>query len=123
MTQSKRILMIDDDKDHLLLCKWLLERHGYELMTVTQASRTVEIARKFKPGLIFIDHYMGDSTGTEITKMVKADPLTRHIPVIYFSSCEDIVKRAEEAGADAYLAKPFQFEKFIELTRQSFNRR
>ena len=123
MTQPRRILMIDDDKDHLLLCKWILERHGYEILTVTQATPAVEMARKFKPDLIFIDHYMGDSSGTEITKMIKADPLTRDIPVIYFSSCEDIVKRAEEAGADAYLAKPFQFEKFIELTRQSFNRR
>ena len=118
MTLAKRILLIDDDEDHLRLCKLILQRKGYILMTLSKFNQIMEITLSFGPHLIFLDHYMNEGTGIEATKLIKSHKDTQHIPVIYFSSCEDIVKIAEEAGADSYLEKPFQFDKFIEIARK-----
>lgn len=118
MQANKRILLIDDDKDHLHLCKLILQRIGFEVMSLSQPGRAVEVVAAFKPHLIFIDHYMHDSTGTEITKMIRANPVTSAIPLIYFSGCDDIVQKSKQAGADTYLSKPFRFAEFIRVAKK-----
>jgi CheY-like chemotaxis protein len=116
MTVTKRILLIDDNEEHLKLCQLILRRKGYDVMTLSRFKQIMETTLSFRPHLIFMDHYMDGGTGAEATKMIKSHPETKNIPVIYFSSCEDIVSRAKEAGADFYLAKPFQFEELFGIT-------
>src|SRR5579863_613197 len=104
----KKILMIDDDEDHLSLCKLILEKEGHQVVTRTDDHELLDFLSLFRPDLIFVDHYMGKSLGTEIVKKIKSHLLTKDIPVIYFSSCADIVNQANQAGADSYLEKPFK---------------
>lgn len=118
MTAVKRILLIDDDEDHLSLCNLILQRKGYIVTTLSIFDQIMERTLAFRPHIIFVDHYMNGGTGIEATRMIKSHPELKNIPVIYFSSCEDIVKRAEEAGADAYLGKPFEFDRFVEIARK-----
>ena len=118
MSTSRRILLIDDDNDHLSLCKLILERNGFEVKTLDRADRLIEIIAEFKPGLVFVDHNLIGITGIEVTKMIKSHAGSNPIPVIYFSSCEDIVNKAKDAGADDYLSKPFEFAKFIDSAKK-----
>ncbi|HSZ87243.1 MAG TPA: response regulator, partial [Puia sp.] len=91
---TKKILMIDDDEDHLSLCKLILEKEGHVIFTLTDDHELLESTVLIRPDLIFVDHYMGKLLGTEVVKKLKSHPITKDIPVIYFSSCADIVNKA-----------------------------
>lgn len=118
MPHPQRILLIDDDTDHLDLCKLILQRNGYEVETLSDYIQVMQTVARFNPELIFVDHYMKEVNGIQVTRMLKSHPDSKRIPVIYFSSCSDIVKRTEEAGADGYLEKPFAFASLIDIARK-----
>jgi two-component system cell cycle response regulator DivK len=73
----------------------------------------LEVVKDFMPDLIFMDHHMPEMDGREATRLLKSNDATRHIPVVYFSSAEQIEQLAREAGADGFLAKPFKIEQLI----------
>jgi len=110
--------MIDDDDDHLCLCKLILEKEGHQVVTRTDDHALLDLFISFRPDLIFVDHYMGKSLGTEIIKKLKSHLISKDIPIIYFSSCADIVRIANEAGADGYLEKPFKINSLIEAANK-----
>jgi two-component system cell cycle response regulator DivK len=57
-----------------------------------------------------MDNWIPDTGGIVATQSIKADPELRNIPIIYFSANNDIKSLAKEAGADAFLEKPFDIE-------------
>ena len=119
---NKKILMIDDDEDHLSLCKLILEKEGFEVVVLSDDHELTDVAVLFRPDLIFVDHYMGKLLGTEIVKKLKSDLLLKNIPVIYFSSCADILTKAKEAGADFFLEKPFKINSLIAVAKRIISR-
>lgn len=119
MEQSKRILLIDDDYDHLLICSLILKRRGYEVLTLAGCERMEELTtavETFRPGLIFMEHKMRGICGMDLTQMLKSHGGFKKIPVVYFSHLDDIVPLAKQAGADAYLRKPFNVDGLIDIT-------
>lgn len=118
MDRSKRILLIDDDVDHLSLCKLILQRNGYDVEVLAEHNSLLETVSNFNPDLIFVDHNMGDITGREVTSMIKTNSSSKHIPVIYFSSCDDIESQAKEAGADGHISKPFEFVRLVDVSKK-----
>ena len=121
MQQPKRILLIDEDFDHLLICSLLLQREAYEVRAVAGCEKMddlIEVVRSFRPGLIFMDHDMRGICGMDLTKMLKSLEEFNGIPIIYFTDRSDIVKLAKEAGADGYFKKPFDTNGLIEFTRR-----
>ena len=121
MTNEKRIMVIDDDPDHLLICVLIFEKRGYKVMPLQgckEERELTEAVAMFQPGLIFMDHDMPGLCGSDLTKLLKSNPTTRSIPVIYFTSETDIEKLAKEAGADGHFSKPFQIVDLLEITGQ-----
>jgi len=119
MAQPKRILLIDDDYDHLLTCNLILQKRGYEVLTLAGCEKMEELitaAETFRPGLIFMEHNMRGICGMDLTQMLKSHPEFKKIPVIYFSHQDDIVQLAKQAGADGYLRKPIQVDGLIDIT-------
>ena len=119
MEQSKRILLIDDDYDHLLTCSLILKRRGYEALTLAGCERMeylITAVETFRPGLILLDHDMRCICGMDLTRMLKSHGEFKKIPVVYFSQRDDIVRLAKQAGADAYLRKPFNVDGLIDIT-------
>ena len=76
----------------------------------------VETIRAFRPGLIFMDHDMPGIGGMDATRMLKSDPLSKSIPIIYFSGQDNVDQLAAAAGADDYLRKNFYMPKLLEIT-------
>src|ERR1700744_5380616 len=107
MKNSRRIVIIDDDADHLLISKLILERRGYDVLTLDNCNELINQIRLFQPGLIFMDHIMPVMTGLEATRLIKSFADCKNIPVIYFSIREDVKTLAAQAGADDWLSKPF----------------
>ncbi len=104
---QKRILIFDDDIDILSICSFILEEQHWEVHTSTNCNNIIEKVREVKPDIILMDNWIPDTGGIVATQMLKNDPDLKKIGVIYFSANNDIETLTKEAGADTFLAKPF----------------
>ncbi|HLZ89079.1 MAG TPA: response regulator [Puia sp.] len=113
MPDPRKILLIDDDLDHLSICKLILTNRGYNILVLWNTDVLLEVTKDFMPDLIFMDHRMPHRDGIQATKLLKANEATKHIPVVYFSGMEKAEQFAKEAGADGFLPKPFNVDTLL----------
>ncbi|WP_336486644.1 response regulator [Methylobacterium nigriterrae] len=119
----KRILVVEDTEDNRRILRDLLTGAGYALLEATDGSGGVELAVQEKPDLVLMDIQLPVMDGYEATRRLKADPSTRHIPVVAVTSyaLSGDEGKALAAGCDAYVAKPFSPRKILGLVRQILN--
>jgi CheY-like chemotaxis protein len=110
MAENKKVFVFDDNTDILDLCTIILEDAGYDIKTSSTSNNIVDQVMAYMPDIIFMDNWLPDIGGMDATKALKADPLLKDIPVIYFSANNDVKSLADQAGADGYLSKPFDIE-------------
>ena len=103
-----RILVVDDDDDTVTVLSILLERQGYDVRTVTTGIQTLQVARDFKPHLIYLDTAMPGQDGNETTRQFRQDPELKDVMIVAVSGyCRDSDRaRALAAGANLFLPKP-----------------
>jgi DNA-binding response OmpR family regulator len=103
------ILVADDEADILALVAYRLKQDGYEVVQANDGDEAVELARELIPDLAVVDVMMPFTDGYEVTESLRAAKETERVPVILLTArIQDAdVKRGEEAGADAYIKKPF----------------
>jgi CheY-like chemotaxis protein len=118
MPGPRKILLVDDDVDHLSICKLILTNRGYNVLVLWSTNVLMEVVKDFMPDLIFMDHRMPDMDGIQATTFIKSNPLTQHIPVIYFTGVERGEEFAKRAAADGFLAKPFKIEQMVALIEE-----
>ncbi|HEY4206033.1 MAG TPA: response regulator [Puia sp.] len=121
MENRKKVLIVDDDPDHLLICNILLRRRGFDVMPLLGCDplkNLTDAIDAFQPSLIFMDHFMPGVTGFDAIKMLKAHPVYRSIPVIYFSVHGELEKIAQQAGADGYFQKPFLTNDLLDIANK-----
>ncbi|GGB17158.1 MULTISPECIES: response regulator [Mucilaginibacter] len=109
-TPSKKIVIFDDDEDILSICSYILEEQGWEVHTFSDCNNIVEKVSGILPDVIMMDNWIPDSGGIIATQTLKKTEGLKEIPVIYFSANSDIQILANHAGAQSYLAKPFDLE-------------
>jgi DNA-binding response OmpR family regulator len=116
MTDKPLILCADDDEDILALVSMRLERAGFEVVRATDGDQAIAAARERKPALAVLDVMMPRRTGYEVLAELRADPSFSDLKVILLSARvqESDMKRGLDAGADAYLAKPFKAPELVE---------
>ena len=107
---SPLILVAEDDLDIRELIVYTLRSHG--LMNIIQATNgkdAVSEAQTRKPVLILMDVRMPQMTGYEACEILKDDPDTRNIPIVFLSAKgqETEIKQGIELGAEEYILKPF----------------
>jgi DNA-binding response OmpR family regulator len=104
------ILCADDDEDILSLVSLRLERAGFRVMKAVDGEAALEAVRAHKPILAVLDVMMPKRTGYEVLAALRADQAYADLKVILLSARvqESDVERGIDAGADAYLAKPFK---------------
>ena len=118
MSLKKRVLFVDDDAEHLLLCNLILGRRNYEVLTLLgceELEAIVDAVEVFDPDLIFLDHNMPGHCGIDVARLLRSRPSYDHIPIIYFSADDDIARLASLAGADGFLRKPFDLVALIDV--------
>ena len=105
----KRILIVDDTKDILLVVARRLKSWGYEPLTAGSGEEGLRIIEEQKPDLVLLDIMMPKMKGRDVCLRMKANPETAHIPVIFLTSLglADHVKAGMDVGAEDYLVKPF----------------
>src|SRR5260221_11758604 len=99
MARKKKLLLIDDNPDHLLVCRLVFERHGYEVLVLLGCEELMEAVQQFNPDLIFMDHNMPGISGPEAIQMLLSNPSSTSIPFIYFSAENNLYTLAKIARA------------------------
>jgi DNA-binding response OmpR family regulator len=103
------VLAADDDEDILALLAFRLERSGFSVLQARDGEEALELVRKAKPDLAVIDVMMPKLDGFELTRRLRAEEVTRRMPVILLTArTQDAdVERGFDTGADDYIRKPF----------------
>jgi DNA-binding response OmpR family regulator len=112
MNNKRKVLAADDDPAILEVFTLILEDAGYEVKA-TVNGQTEQMAREFLPNLILLDIWMAGMDGRNICKSLKHHKLTKHIPIIMISANKDTKNIAREAGADDFMAKPFEMDELL----------
>jgi DNA-binding response OmpR family regulator len=115
VTDGPLVLCADDDEDILALVALRLERAGFRVVRATNGEQALELARAEQPALAVLDVMMPRMTGVEVLRALRADEETRAIRIILLSARvqDSDVTGGLEAGADAYLAKPFRAPELV----------
>ena len=115
MTDTPLVLCADDDEDILSLVSLRLQRAGFQVATAADGEEAMQVARDRRPALAVLDVMMPKRTGYEVLAELRGDEALRGIKVILLSARvqEGDVARGMEAGADAYLVKPFRAQDLV----------
>ncbi len=118
--EPRLILCADDDEDILSLVALRLERAGFEVVTAVDGDQAVERARARRPALAVLDVMMPKRTGYEVLEELRGDEALREMKVILLSARvqEGDVQSGMDAGADAYLAKPFKAHELVAKVKE-----
>ncbi len=118
---AKKILVIEDDKDIRDSIQLALEEEGYEV-TASEDSKILKSFNKIAPDMVLLDNWLtewkSDANGQQISRDLKSNPATSHIPVIMISAVSNIKEIAEAGLADGYLHKPFDLEELLALVKK-----
>lgn len=109
MSDQKRVLVVDDEPDVLLLCRVNLEFEGYEVSTAPDGEAGFAACRELKPDVVLLDVMMPKMDGWQVLEAIKGDEDLKHIPVVMLTAKvqdEDQI-RGWSAGAAEYITKPF----------------
>lgn len=112
---AKKVLLYDDEADILEICKYILERKGYQVFAKETCANVIGDLKKILPDVVIMDNWIPDIGGVEATRLIKNDKDFKDTPVILFTANKDINRLVHEAGADAFIGKPFDL-KVIEET-------
>lgn len=109
MTENRRILVVEDEKDLAELVAMKLQRAGYEPHQAHDGRSGLTMAGRIKPDLILLDVMLPQLTGIEVAQRLRVDPATADIPIIMLTAkaaeADEVVGLT--AGADDYITKPF----------------
>ena len=111
-----KILLVEDNEMNRDMLSRRLERKGYEVVMATDGKQGYELAHSEAPDLILMDLSLPVMDGCEVTRLLKAEESTRHIPIIVLTAHVLIRDRekALEAGCDDFDTKPVVFVRLSE---------
>jgi len=120
-----RILVVEDNMDNYELVRFVLERAGYDVFLAMNGRDGVAAARVQKPDLILMDLTMPEMDGWTAAEKLKADEITKSIP-LYALSAHTLPsdrRRALEAGCDGYVSKPIHIAGFLDVVERALGRK
>ncbi|GAB2748090.1 response regulator [Amycolatopsis magusensis] len=123
------ILLVEDDPGDVLMTQEAFEHHKIRnsLHVVSDGVEALDFLRRTgpytdapRPGLILLDLNLPKKDGREVLAEIKAQPELRSIPVVVLttSEAEEDILRSYDLHANAYVTKPVDFERFVEVVRQ-----
>jgi len=113
----KKVLVIEDDKEILNIISLVLEGDGH-ITILSSSGAVLQDIKGIKPDLILMDEWLGAELGSNLCRKLKSDPATNDIPVILISALSTIDRIALEAGADAFISKPFDIVELSETVNR-----
>jgi len=111
----KKILIVDDDSDVALALATILEDAGYSVVSTDNGDDLERLLAEEAPDVILLDMLLSGRDGRDITRELKSQPTTQRIPIVMLSAHPSAQTQALAAGADDFLAKPFELDELLAL--------
>lgn len=102
-----KVMIVDDDLTTVSLLETLLELDGFEVKSVNRGADVIVNAEVFQPDIFLMDYHLADTEGVEILKQIRAHATLSSTPVVIASGM-DVEDEVMDAGANAFLVKPFE---------------
>jgi CheY-like chemotaxis protein len=118
---NKKVLILDDDMDILQICTIVLKKKGFDVLTLNHSNQVVEQVLGYQPDVILMDNWIPGPGGIESTRMLKTNPSTQDIPVIFFSANSNVTQLAKDAQADYFLQKPFDISELEAIVQMAIS--
>jgi CheY-like chemotaxis protein len=114
-----KILYVEDNDDNVYMLRNRLARAGFTVVVATDGVQGVAMAGTERPDLIIMDLTLPDMDGWEATRRIKADPATKHIPVVALTAnaMEGDREKALAAGCDDFDTKPVELPRLLDKIR------
>ena len=109
MAMASSILLVEDDPDIQLIARLALRKAGFTVSVVSNGRQALEAVHVTTPDLVLLDWMMPELDGLETCRLLKEDPTTSDIPVVFLTakSQEHEIARGMALGASGYITKPF----------------
>ena len=122
---NELILVVEDNDKNRKLERDVLQFHGYQTAEAESAEDGIRLARASTPALILMDIQLPGMNGIEALGQLRADPVTRAIPIIAVTASAMTHDRQKimAAGFDGYQSKPINVKEFVMAVRQMLDRR
>ena len=111
------VLIIEDNELNMKLVRSMLNLSPYQVLEAKDAEDGILIAREHSPDLILMDIQLPGIDGLDATKIIKKDPMLKHIPVVALTSyaMQGDEEKAISAGCTGYIAKPIDTRNFLDI--------
>ncbi len=118
------ILIVEDDEKNRKLARDVLQVKGYQTLEATTGEEGIRLAKEATPALILMDLQLPGMDGIAALGRLRADPGTRHIPVIAVTASAMTHNRPQilAAGFDGYQTKPINVKEFLQVVREVLDR-
>jgi CheY-like chemotaxis protein len=115
------VLVVEDHPDLRDMLAVMLEWEGYVVQTARNGAEALLCLDEQRPSVILLDLMMPIMSGDEFRARQLADPRYRTVPVICMTAAHDGRARAEQLQADAYFAKPVDFDRLLQVLKRTFD--
>ncbi len=117
MSEGK-ILLLDDNRDLLLIVQIILKGQGYETVQAGCVDEAVQKIKVHKPALILMDVFIKDEDGRELCSRLKKNGETSAIKIIMMSGIESDNQSLYTIGADDFMQKPFEYDDLLQKVQR-----
>jgi PAS domain S-box-containing protein len=121
----QKVLLVDDDPGIRMICRDVLEGHGFAVREVEDGERALPEARRFKPDLVLVDVMMPGMDGFQLAQRLRGERETALAPIIFLTARGQTADkvRAFKLGAEDYLVKPFDSAELVARVEKALIRR
>ena len=114
----QQILIVDDEADFIELVKFRLSDLSCDFLVANDGVQALSQARQYKPDLILLDILLPDMDGLSVCEILKRQPATKKIPIIFMSALSsDVTRRTAAMQAEDFFTKPLDLERLVNRVR------
>lgn len=113
MEEKTKILVVDDDSGIGEMLKTLLEFYGFDVTVTEKPDKTEDLILQKEIDLVMLDMLISGVNGTDVCEGIRKNEKTKDVPVLMMSALHDAGPKCKAAGADDFMAKPFEMEDLI----------
>jgi DNA-binding response OmpR family regulator len=116
----KEILIVDDEPGIMVPVQFLMEQHGYRVMTAERGEDALDLIYHYKPDLVILDIMLPGIDGYEVCEIVSLDPNYRDVKIMFLTAKgrEVDIAKGLALGADAYITKPYSNAELVAKVKE-----
>jgi DNA-binding response OmpR family regulator len=123
MKKNAKLLVVDDDSGIGEMLQTLLEFYGFEVKVTEEPDETEALIEKYEIDMILLDMLISGVNGTDVCARLRKHDSYRNIPVLMMSALHDAGAKCKGAGADDFIAKPFEMDELVNRINKILEKR